>query len=141
MSKKLLVNLPVKNLASSIEFFTQLGFRFNPHFTDETAACIIISDSVFVMLLVDDRFSEFTPKQIADSRQVTEAILTVAVDEKAEVDSLVKLALESGATEYREPEDHDFMYTWGFQDLDGHLWEVVWMNPDFQPDEHPDVEF
>jgi uncharacterized protein len=126
---KIFVNLPVRDLARSIEFFTRLGFAFNPKFTDDQATCMILSQEAYVMLLVEKRFQDFARKPIGDATRTTEGILAITVDSRAEVDELVNLALTAGATRAAEPQDHGFMYAWSFYDPDGHHWEVFWMDP------------
>ena len=128
-TRKLFVNLPVKDLDSAVGFFTKLGFSFNPRFTDEQATCMIISDEAFAMLLVEERFKDFTKKQICDATTHTEAILSLSAESREQVDELVHKAFEAGGQAANDPMDHGFMYGWSFQDLDGHLWEVVWMDP------------
>jgi uncharacterized protein len=129
MPKKIFVNLPINNLKQSVAFFTQLGFTFNAQFTNETSTCMIISDDIFVMLLEHERFKDFTPKAIADATQTTEVILALSVDARAEVEEIIKKAVAAGGSTYKEPMDHGFMYQHGFQDLDGHIWEVFFMDP------------
>ena len=129
MSTKIFVNLPVKNLDKSIEFFKGLGFAFNRQFTDETAACMVTSDDGYVMLLTEAKFKEFTQKQIADATKTTEVLTCFAVDSKDEVNRMVEAALAAGATEAREPMEYGFMFGRSFNDLDGHIWEIVWMDP------------
>ncbi|MDY7224965.1 VOC family protein [Hyalangium rubrum] len=128
-SRKLFVNLPVKDLKRSIEFFTKLGFSFNPQFTDNNATCMIVSEEAFVMLLVESYFKTFTKKQISDTRTGSEGIFALSAESRAEVDELVKTAIAAGGTHASEPVDHGFMYGWSFYDLDGHHWEVAWMDP------------
>jgi len=128
MSTKIFVNLPVKNLDKSIEFFTALGYSFNPQFTDEKATCMIIADDIFVMLLVEPFFKTFVPKEIANAKESTGSIICLSADSREEVDGLVKKAVDAGGTLYKEPQDHGFMYGHGYQDLDGHLWEIMWMD-------------
>jgi uncharacterized protein len=128
-SRKIFLNLPVRDLKRSIEFFTRLGFSFNPQFTDENATCMIVSEEAFVMLLVEARFKDFTKKQICDTRTQTEGIFAVSAASRDEVDSLVKAALAAGGTPASDPVDHGFMYGWSFHDLDGHHWEVIYMDP------------
>jgi uncharacterized protein len=130
MSRKLFVNLPIQNLKASMTFFEQLGFTFNMQFTDETTTCMVISDDIFVMLLETERFKTFTPKPIADAKQTTEVINALSCESRAEVDEMMKRALAAGGTTYKEPVDLGFMYQHGFQDLDGHIWEVFYMNPE-----------
>jgi predicted lactoylglutathione lyase len=128
-SRMVFVNLPVKNLNASIEFFTKLGFKFNPQFTDQNATCMIISDDAFVMLLVEDFFKTFTRKEIADATKTTEVIITLPAYSREDVDELVNRALAAGGKPSKEPQDQGGMYGWSFQDLDGHLWEVGYMDP------------
>ncbi|AYA37642.1 glyoxalase/bleomycin resistance/extradiol dioxygenase family protein [Hymenobacter oligotrophus] len=129
MAKKIFVNLPVRNLNASIEFFTQVGFAFNQQFSDENATCMVISEDIYVMLLVEPFFQTFTPKAIADSSQSTEVIICLSADSRAEVDALVDKAMAAGAKQSKPLQNHDFMYARNFQDPDGHLWEVMHMDP------------
>ena len=129
MASKIFVNLPARNLDKSMAFFKQLGFSFNPQFTDETAACMVISDSIFAMLLTEEKFKAFTPKPISDARKSTEVLLGLALDSRTEVDQMVQAAVEAGGSTYNQPVDHGFMYQHGFEDLDGHIWEVFYMDP------------
>jgi predicted lactoylglutathione lyase len=124
---KIFVNLPVKNLNKSIDFFTKIGFEFNPQFTDENATCMVISEHIFVMLLIEDFFKTFIKKEISDSTKSTEVILALSVESKEQVDELVNKALAAGGKTSNDPTDHGFMYVWSFQDLDGHLWELTCM--------------
>jgi predicted lactoylglutathione lyase len=129
-SRMIFVNLAVEGLDRAVEFFTQLGFTFDPRFTDETATCMIVSDQAFVMLLVEDRFKDFTKKELADARAETETILALSAESREEVDELADKALEVGGSPASDPiEMEDFMYSRSFQDPDGHQWEVVWMDP------------
>lgn len=127
--RKIFVNLPVRDLKRSIEFFTTLGFTFNQQFTDETTTCMIVSDEAFVMLLARDRFKEFTKRQICDTATHTEGLFALSCASRAEVDELVKKAIAAGGTHAQDKMDHGFMYGWSFYDLDGHHWEVFWMDP------------
>ena len=129
MTTKIFVNLPVKNLNKSIEFFTHLGYSFNQQFTDETATCMIVSDDIYVMLLTEAKFQTFTPKTICDAMKSTEMLLALTCENRAAVDEMVSKAISAGGTTYNEPQDHGFMYAHGFQDLDGHIWEVFYMEP------------
>ncbi|MGH8503307.1 MAG: VOC family protein [Gammaproteobacteria bacterium] len=129
MATKIFVNLPVKNLNKSIAFFTELGFTFNPRFTDETATCMIVADDIFVMLLTHDKFKTFTPKDICDATKSTEVLVCLSVESREGVDEMVRKAVAAGGTTYNAPQDHGFMYGHGFQDLDGHIWEVIYMEP------------
>lgn len=130
MSRKIFVNLPVKDLDASIAFFTKLGFTFNPQYTDENATCMIVGDDAFVMLLVEDFFKQFTGKEITDATTSTEAIIAISTDSREEVDEIVKTALAAGGKASNDANDQGFMYSWSFQDIDDHLWEVVYMDPD-----------
>jgi uncharacterized protein len=130
MSRKIFVNLPVKELDKSIEFFTQLGYSFNQDFTDETATCMVISDDIFIMLLTEAKFQEFTPNPICDATQHTEVLVCLSIDSREAVDAMVASAIAAGATTHNEPKDHGFMYVHAFQDLDGHIWELLFMEGD-----------
>lgn len=130
MATSIFVNLPVKDLNRSVEFFTKLGYTFNPQFTDENATCMIISENIYFMLLVEDYFKSFTKKEIPDTTKNAEAIFALSADSREAVDELVSKAVAAGGTAPNEKQDQGFMYGHGFQDLDGHLWEVFWMNPD-----------
>lgn len=127
--RMLFVNLPVRDLKQSIDFFTKLGFTFNPQFTDDKATCMIVSEQAFVMLLVDSRFKDFTQKEICDTRTHTEALFAVSASSRAEVDELVQKAIAAGGSHAQDKQDHGFMYGWSFYDLNGHHWEVMWMDP------------
>ncbi|MEN3363328.1 MAG: uncharacterized protein V7606_602 [Burkholderiales bacterium] len=127
MTTKIFVNLPVKNLDKSVTFFTKLGFSFNPQFTDETATCMIVSDDIFVMLLTEPKFKSFTPKEICDAKKYTEVLVCLSTESRAKVDEMVGNAVAAGGSTYNEPQDHGFMYAHGFQDLDGHIWELAYM--------------
>lgn len=129
MAHSIFVNLPVQDLKKSIDFFTRLGFRFNAQFTDDTATCMIVSDNIFVMLLTHPKFASFTPNPIADARKSTEVLVCLGCEKREEVDELVRKAVAAGGSTYNEPQDHGFMYSHAFQDLDGHIWELVYMDP------------
>jgi predicted lactoylglutathione lyase len=129
MATKIFVNLPVKDLKRSIAFFTKLGFKFNPQFTDETATCMIVSDESFVMLLTEAKFTEFTPKAICDATKSTEVIVCLSCENREAVNDMVRKALAAGGTTYAEAKDYGFMYQHGFQDPDGHIWELIYMDP------------
>ena len=129
MSRMMFVNLPVTDLTKSVEFFTSLGFEFNQQFTDENASCMVVSEQACVMLLVQPYFSTFTTKQIADSTTHTEAIIALSAESRAEVDALADKALALGGSVSKEPSDEGYMYGRSFHDLDGHVWEVMWMDP------------
>ena len=128
MPRNLYVNLPVKDLERTVDFFAALGFSFNPKFTDENATCMIINDSTSVMLLVESFFATFTKKPIVDAHAGTETLLAISLDSRADVDDFVAKALAKGASEYAEPRDLGFMYQRGIADLDGHQWEVFFMD-------------
>jgi predicted lactoylglutathione lyase len=129
MSQKIFVNLPVRDLRKSMDFFSKLGFTFNGQFTDETAACMIISEDIYVMLLTERKFKTFTPRQICDATKSTEVLVCLSSASRDEVNEMVRRAVAAGGTTYKEPEDHGFMYGHGFQDLDGHIWELAFMEP------------
>ena len=128
MHSQIFVNLPVKDLKRSVAFYKQLGYTFNPQFTDENATCMILGDNLFVMLLVEKFFTSFTNKTIADTSKSTEVLTCVACNSREQVDQLVTKARASGAKVPREPQDHGFMYGHGYEDLDGHTWELVFMS-------------
>ncbi|MDQ3015919.1 MAG: VOC family protein [Bacteroidota bacterium] len=133
MAKQIFLNLPVKDLQKSISFFTNLGFTFNPQFTDENATCMIIGENINVMLLVEKFFQTFTKKEIANAHQTTEAIIAISVDSRDKVDQMVQNATDAGGSSHREVKDHGWMYEHGFQDLDGHLWEVLYIDETQSP--------
>ncbi|MFD1147281.1 VOC family protein [Saccharothrix hoggarensis] len=128
MSVKIFVNLPVSDLAKSIEFFAALGFAHNPQFTDDNASCVVFSDTVYAMLVTEPFFKTFTTKEIADSATTTEVIVALSLDSREQVDELADKALAAGGGFVKEPEDHGFMYGRSFTDLDGHIWNVFWMD-------------
>lgn len=129
MATQIFVNLPVKELKRSVEFFTRLGYAFDPNFTDENATCMIVGENIYVMLLVESFFKTFTRKELCDATRSTEAIVCLSADSRAKVDELVAKAVAAGATTPMDSKDYGFMYQHGFQDLDGHLWELVYMEP------------
>jgi predicted lactoylglutathione lyase len=129
MSTSIFVNLVVKDLQRSTDFYEALGYTRNEQFSDENATCIVISDQIYVMLLVEDFFSTFTDKEIVDANTATEAILALSADSKTTVDALFDKALAAGGKPVKETEDRGFMYSSSFQDPDGHQWEIVWMDP------------
>lgn len=131
MPTKIFVNLPVQNLDKSILFFKGLGYTFNQQFTDNTAACMVIGDDIYAMLLTLDKFSQFTNKEIVDARKNTEVLVCLSSDSRTGVDELLQKALNGGAEEYRAAQDYGFMYGRSFEDLDGHIWEIMWMDPSF----------
>ncbi|MEW1903519.1 MULTISPECIES: VOC family protein [unclassified Streptomyces] len=125
------VNLPVKDLDASKAFFEKLGYSFNPQFSDDTAACLVISDTIFAMLLTEKKFKEFTApgKEISDATKATEVLITLSAESREKADELADAALAAGGTPAKEPMDMGFMYGRSFTDLDGHHWEVFWMDP------------
>ena len=129
MLNSIFVNLPVVSLKKSVEFFTELGFTFNAQFTDETSTCMIVNDKVYVMLVEHAKFSAFIDKPIAPS-STTEAIFSFGCDSKDDVIAMASKAHSLGARKVNEAEDMGFMFSWGFEDLDGHLWDLFWMNPE-----------
>lgn len=130
MNKQIIFNLPVKDLDRSREFFSALGFGLNPEFSGENAALmVIVEDSIFVMLMTEDFFRTFIDKPLAQAKQANEVIICLSCESKEEVDSLIAKATAQGARIPHPPEDHGFMYDQGFEDLDGHLWNLIWMAP------------
>jgi uncharacterized protein len=129
MATSIFVNLPVQDLKNSMRFYEALGYSHNPQFTDETAACIVISDTICVMLLTHAKFKEFTPKEVADATKVSEVLICLTCENREAVTGLVAKALAAGGSKSNEPKDYGFMYLHSFQDPDGHMWEVVWMDP------------
>lgn len=130
MATKIFVNLPVQSLERAVAFFTRMGFTFNAQFTDQNATCMVISEDIYAMLLVKDFFKTFTDKELADTTKVTAAIIALSVESRARVDELADKALAAGAQKVKEPMSQEgFMYQRSFRDLDGHHWELVWMDP------------
>ncbi|MDB5942352.1 MAG: hypothetical protein JWQ13_1918 [Ramlibacter sp.] len=133
MGRKIFVNLPIGNMERSQAFFRSLGFSFNPQFTNESGACMVVADDIFVMLLTEPFFQGFTKKPVADATKSTEVLVCLSCDSRAEVDALVRKAVAGGGKTPNAPQDHGFMYGHGFEDLDGHQWELVWMDPNAAP--------
>lgn len=129
MASKIFVNLPVKDLEKSKAFFGKLGYTFNAQFTNENAASMVISDDIYVMLLVEPFFRTFISKEIVDAKKSTEVLIALAFDSRDEVDAMLTKALAAGGQEPREAQDHGFMYSRAFEDPDGHIWEAFWMDP------------
>jgi predicted lactoylglutathione lyase len=129
MATQIFVNLPVKDLNRSVEFFTKLDYKFDPQFTDENATCMIVGENIFVMLLVENFFKSFTKKEFCDASRNTEVIVCLSADSRAKVDEMIGKAVAAGGTTPNESKDYGFMYQHGFQDLDGHLWELIYMEP------------
>ncbi|MDP1684362.1 VOC family protein [Hydrogenophaga sp.] len=133
MLREIFVNLPVKDLNQSQVFFKALGLNFNPRFTNEKGACLEIAPNIYAMLLVEPFFQGFTKLPIADAKKTTEVLIALSCDSRAEVDALVAKAVAAGATTPNAPQDHGFMFQHGFADLDGHQWEVFWMDESAAP--------
>lgn len=133
MATKIFINLPVGDLTKSIDFFTKLGFSFNPQFTDEKATCMIISENIFAMLLTKPFFKTFTRKEIADAKKNTEVLLALDAESKEKVEEMVKSAVAAGGSVYMPPQDHGWMYQHSFADLDGHQWEILYMDENAIP--------
>jgi predicted lactoylglutathione lyase len=129
MAQQIFVNLPVKSLRRSMTFFTAVGYAFNMKFTDENAACMVIGENIYVMLLSEPFFQRFTQKDIADAKKTTEVLVGLTCESRAEVDERLGKALAAGGKETRDPQDHGFMYARAFEDPDGHIWELFWMDP------------
>jgi hypothetical protein len=136
MASRIFINLPVKDLNQSIAFFSVLGFTFNEQFTDDSATCMIISENIFAMLLTEERFSDFTRKEISDAKKYTEVLIALDAESREAVDEMVSRAVAAGGAVYAEPQDHGWMYSHSFEDLDGHQWELLYMDMDALPDEH-----
>ena len=128
MINEIFVNLPVKDLDRSIDFFTKLGFKFNPQFTDENATCMIIGDNMFAMLLVEKYFKTFTKKEISDTVKNTEVIVALSAESRVNVDQILNKVIEAGGKEHKEPQDLGFMYLRSFEDINGHIWEIFYMD-------------
>jgi len=126
--QQIFVNLPIKNMARSQAFFRAMGYEFDPHFTNEQGAALVLGPNLHAMLLVEDFFKGFTGKPIVDAHRATEVLTCLSCDSRAEVDALVAKAVAAGGTAPRAPQDHGFMYAHGFEDLDGHIWELVHMD-------------
>ncbi|MBI1935938.1 glyoxalase/bleomycin resistance/extradiol dioxygenase family protein [Candidatus Woesearchaeota archaeon] len=136
MPKQIFVNLAVKDLNKTIEFFTKLGFKFNPQFTDENATCMIIGKDMFAMLLLEKFFKSFIPgKEIADAKKSTEALIALAVESRPKVDEMIKKVIDAGGKEYRQAQDHGWMYGRAFEDINWHIWEIFYMDESKMPEE------
>ncbi|GGY65289.1 extradiol dioxygenase [Cellvibrio zantedeschiae] len=129
MAKQIFVNLAVKDLPKSKTFFGSLGYSFNPQFTNDDAACMVISDTIYVMLLTEPFFKGFTSKELVDAKKSTEVLVCLSSESRADVEETVRKAVAAGGRIYNEPQDHGFMYCHGFEDLDGHQWEFAFMEP------------
>lgn len=128
MARQIFVNIPVKDLNRAITFYTHLGFTFNQQFTDENATCMIVSENIMVMLLTEEFFKKFTPKPLTNAKESTEAIICISGESREEVDKFVRLAIEAGGKALMPKQDHGWMYGHGFEDLDGHMWEIGFMD-------------
>ena len=128
MTKLIFVNLPVADLNRSIAFYEAIGATRNEMFSDETAACMVLSDTIHVMILTHDKFAQFTPKQIADAHATSEVLICVSEDSREGVDAITERAIAAGGREPREKQDYGFMYGRSFEDPDGHIWEPMWMD-------------
>ncbi len=129
MHRMIFVNLPVRDIDASRAFFTALGYAFNEGYSDENALCLELGDNLCAMLLRREFFQTFTPREVADAGVVTEVLVALSVDGRDDVDRLVDRAVAAGGTEAREPQDHGFMYGRSYADPDGHIWEILWMDP------------
>lgn len=129
MNRQMYLNIAVEDLEKSKTFFTSIGFSFNPEFSNDAGACMVVSDNIFVMLLTEKFFQTFTSKPIANAKDSTEVLICLSCESRAEVDELVLKASKAGASVPRTPQDHGFMYSHGFEDIDGHIWELVYMEP------------
>ncbi|MES2824686.1 MAG: VOC family protein [Pseudomonadota bacterium] len=133
MPKLIFVNLAVKDLEKSKTFFAALGYTFNPQYTNEVGACMVISDTIHAMLLTEPFFKTFTNKEIVDAKKATEVLICLSAESREEVDAVVRKAVNAGGRIYNDPQDHGFMYGHGFEDLDGHQWELAFMDPNAIP--------
>ena len=140
MSTQIFVNLPVADLEKSIGFFTKLGFKFNPQFTDKNATCMIVGENIFVMLLVKPFFKSFIKKEISDATKTTEVLMGISAESREKVDKMVNDAIKAGGKEPHEKQEHGWMYSRSFEDLEGHIWEVIWMDESKMPQEMKNKE-
>ncbi|MCR4034012.1 MULTISPECIES: VOC family protein [Flavobacterium] len=137
METKIFLNLAVKDLKRAISFFNELGFPTNPKFTNEQGACIVIDKNIYVMILVEAFYQTFTPKQICDSKTTSEVLISLSMESREKVDEIIEKAVKAGGTDYQEAKDYGWMYQRTFLDLDGHHWEVFYMNESQIPNEMP----
>ena len=133
MAKQIFINLPVKDLKNSMTFFEKLGFSFNMQFTDDKAACMIIGENIYAMLLLEKFFKTFTNKEIADAKKTTEVLIAIDAESRQSVDEMIRKAVEAGGSTYRNPQDNGWMYGHSFADLDGHQWEVLYLDESQMP--------
>jgi predicted lactoylglutathione lyase len=129
MTTSIFVNLPVASLERSQAFFRALGFEFDSRYTGDDAACLVLGEAIYAMLLTRERFAGFTPNPVCDARLATEMLVCLSCESRAQVDERVRLAVQNGGNTYNEAQDHVFMYGHGFQDPDGHIWELIWLDP------------
>ena len=129
MATKIFVNLSVSNLKKSVDFFTALGYKFNAQFTDESSTCMIISEDIYSMLMTHERFKTFMPNEVCDTKTATEVLICLSCESRGEVDVQIQKAIAAGGTTFKEPMDLGFMYGRSFRDLDGHIWELMYMDP------------
>ena len=133
MAKQIFINLPVKDLKKTMTFFKKLGFSFNMQFTDDKAACMIIGENIYAMLLLEKFFKTFTNKEIADAKKTTEVLIAIDAESRQSVDEMIRKAVEAGGLTYRNPQDNGWMYGHSFADLDGHQWEVLYLDESQMP--------
>ena len=133
MAKKIFINLPVKDLKKTMTFFKKLGFSFNMQFTDDNAACMIIGENIYAMLLLEKFFKTFTNKEIAHAKKATEVLIAIDAESRQSVDEMIRKAVEAGGSTYRNPQDNGWMYGHSFADLDGHQWEVLYLDESQMP--------
>jgi predicted lactoylglutathione lyase len=134
METKIFLNLPVKDLEKSIQFFTQLGFSFNPKFTNDQGTCMIIGDKSFAMLLTEEFYKTFTNKAICDASKNSEVLISISVESREKADDIIAKVLKAGGSEYMEAKDYGWMYQRSFLDLDNHHWEVFFMDESQMPE-------
>jgi uncharacterized protein len=135
MASMIFVNVPVRDLAASMAYYKALGFDHNPQFSDDTAACIVISDTIYVMVLTHEKFASFSSNPIPDPKKETQALYALSRDSRADVDAIAEAGLKAGGSEYRDAQDYGFMYSRAIADIDGHVWEYVWMDMSQMPAE------
>ena len=135
MVKQIFINLPIKDLNKTNAFFTGLGFSFNPQFSNEIATCVILGENIFAMLLKEEFFKSFTTKEICDAKKSTETLICIQVESREKVDELLTIAIASGGNEHREKQDHGWMYARSMEDLDGHIWEIMFADPSAMPNQ------
>ena len=135
MVKQIFINLPIKDLNKTNAFFTGLGFSFNPQFSNEIATCVILGENIFAMLLKEEFFKSFTTKEICDAKKSTETLICIQVESREKVNELLTIAIASGGNEHREKQDHGWMYARSMEDLDGHIWEIMFADPSAMPNQ------